>query len=274
MATLAASTRRITPARQAGSARPIAPAGQAGEAGPAARLVSAAVTRLRERRSPIWVAALGMVLAAALGFGLAQILAGTAKSGTTASSGPAHPPTLHQANLPRAAPAPAPKPKPRPAPKRTSPGAVLARPLTPASAAAFGRSGFGQGDANQLAPLAIDGNPATAWHTDWYTTARFGNLYAGTGLLIDMGRPVTIASAQVTLGAARGATFEVRVGTGPALPALVPVASAADAAGTVRLQLSRPARGRYVLLWFTSLPPNPAGTFEAYVYDVRLRGQP
>jgi hypothetical protein len=25
------------------------------------------------------------------------------------------------------------------------------------------------------------------WHADWYTTARFGNLYPGTGLLVDMG---------------------------------------------------------------------------------------
>ena len=39
---------------------------------------------------------------------------------------------------------------------------------------------------------AIDASRATAWRTDWYTTARFGNLYPGTGLLLDMGHPVTI----------------------------------------------------------------------------------
>ena len=74
------------------------------------------------------------------------------------------------------------------------------RTLTPVSAAAFGPSGTGQGDAPQLAPLAIDGNPATAWHTDWYATAGFGGLYAGTGLRLDMGRTATITAARITLG--------------------------------------------------------------------------
>ena len=53
----------------------------------------------------------------------------------------------------------------------------------------------GQGDDPGHVRLAIDGSSGTAWHTDWYTTAHFGNLYSGTGLLVDMGRPVTITAA-------------------------------------------------------------------------------
>jgi Helix-turn-helix domain len=159
------------------------------------------------------------------------------------------------------------------APKKATPQAVPpARTLTPASAVAFGPSGAGKGDAPQLAPLAIDDNPATAWHTDWYATARFGDLYAGTGLLVDMGRPVTITAAQVTLGPDQGASFELRVGTAPALASLPAVAQAANVAGAVNLPLTQPARGRYVLVWFTSLPRDPAGTFQASVYDIRLEG--
>ena len=159
-----------------------------------------------------------------------------------------------------------------PAPKTAISTAVAARTLTPVSATAFGPAGAGKGDAPQLAPLAIDDNPATAWHTDWYATARFGDLYAGTGLLLDLGRPVTITAAQITLGPVHGASFELRVGAAPLMASLPAVAQAADAAGAVNLQLTPPAHGRYVLVWFTSLPRDPAGTFQASVYDIRLEG--
>ena len=92
------------------------------------------------------------------------------------------------------------------------------RALAPVSAAAFGVSGAGQGDNPQTAPLAIDGSRATAWRTDWYTTARFGNLYPGTGLLLDMGHPVTVTAARVTLGRAPGADLQLRVGAAPDWP--------------------------------------------------------
>jgi hypothetical protein len=164
--------------------------------------------------------------------------------------------------------------RPTPEPKTTTQGAVPARALTPASAKAFNPYGAGQGDSPQLAPLAIDGNPATAWHTDWYATARFGNLYPGTGLLVDMGRPVTITAARITLGRTRGADFQLRVGAAPSLADLPPAVTAANAGGVVRLRLTTPARGRYVLIWFTSLPPDPAGTFQASVYDLQLEGRP
>lgn len=160
-----------------------------------------------------------------------------------------------------------------PTPKTTTRGAVAARTLTPASATAFNPNGAGQGDNSDLADLAIDGNPATAWHTDWYTTAHFGNLYPGMGLLVDMGRPTTIVAVRITLGPAHGAGFQLRVGTAPALANLPPVAQAANTGGVVYLRLTTPAHGRYVLIWFTSLPPDPAGSFQVSVYDLQLEGR-
>jgi Helix-turn-helix domain len=147
------------------------------------------------------------------------------------------------------------------------------RTLTPVSAAAFGPDGVGHGDNSGLAPLAIDTNPGTAWRTDWYASAHFGNLYPGTGLLVDMGRRVTITSAQLTLGRDHGAGLQLRIGAAPALADLPPVAQAANAGGVVRLRLARPAPGRYVLIWFTSLAHDAAGTFQASVYSLRLEGR-
>jgi transcriptional regulator with XRE-family HTH domain len=162
-----------------------------------------------------------------------------------------------------------PAPKTSRGPARHTP-ALPARALTPVSAAA---AGPGAGDNPQLARRALDGNHATAWRTDWYTTARFGNLYPGTGLLLDMGHPVTITAVRISLGRASGARLQIRVGAARELARQPPAARVAGARGSVRLPLTRPAHGRYVLLWFTRLPTDPAGTFQASVYEIQLQGR-
>jgi hypothetical protein len=143
--------------------------------------------------------------------------------------------------------------------------------LTPARAVAFGPGGPAHGDNPQNAALAIDRRHRTAWQSDWYTTSHFGNLKAGTGLLLDMGHRVTITSARITLGAMAGADLRLRAGGSATLADLRPVASAANARGMIRLQLARPTHARYVLIWFTRLPPDPGGTYQAKVFNVRLR---
>ncbi len=173
---------------------------------------------------------------------------------------------------PAQATAPVPAPAKARAPAKTRAPGRAGRVLAPVSASAFGPAGPGSGDNSRNASMAIDASTATAWTTDWYRTAQFGGLQAGTGLLIDMGHPVTITSAQITLGSARGAALYVLTGEVPALTKRRPQASARDASGTVRLRLARPHRGRYLLIWFTLLPRDSAGTFQASVYHVSLKG--
>ncbi len=221
------------------------------------------------RRGQNWLAAVALVLVAGIGFLGYHLATGPGPVPRAAPRAQAHP-------APRRTPGhgtPAPSPAPT-TPAPATPAAVPVQTLTPARVAAFSPYGSGQGDSPQLARLAIDRNTTTAWHTDWYTTARFGNLYPGTGLLVDMGHPVTITAALVTLGRAHGADIQLRIGAAPTLARLPAVAREAGAAGMVHLRPARPAQGRYVLIWFTSLPPDPAGTFQARVYDVRLDGRP
>jgi len=148
-----------------------------------------------------------------------------------------------------------------------------ARLLAPASIAAYGPGGTGHGDSPQLARQALAGKADAPWHSAWYTTAHFGNLQPGTGLLLDMGRTVTITSARIALGNGRGADLAVRIGTAPTLASMRTVARADGVGGMVRLKTDR-MRGRFVLVWFTKLPPDRAGTFQVSVYDIRLRGHP
>jgi cytoskeletal protein RodZ len=234
--------------------------------------------RIHKRHRLGWAGALALVLVVAggLGFAAYHFRAGSRDTGAALTAG-AHPVARHRpsqspAAKTSAAAVPAPKTSAAavPAPK-ASPVAAPARVLKPASVAAFGSAGAG--DNSDLAPLATDGNPATAWHSDWYATATFGDLYPGTGLLVDMGRPVTVEAVKITLGSAHGARLQVRVGARPALQDLRTVARADGVGGTVPLQLTTSARGRYVLIWFTSLPPDTAGTFQVSVYNIRLTGR-
>ncbi len=87
-----------------------------------------------------------------------------------------------------------------------------------------------------------------------------------------MGRPVTITSAQIMLGAITGADFQLRAGGEPVPADLRPVARATDAGGVVSMRPARSAKARYLLLWLTRLPPDSSGTFEVIIYDVRLHG--
>ena len=161
---------------------------------------------------------------------------------------------------------------PVPTPGKSRAPARAARVLAPVSASAFGPASSGSGDNPQNASMAIDGSTATAWTTDWYRTAHFGGLQAGTGLLIEMGHPVRITSARIMLGNARGADLQVLTGRTPVLARMRREASARDVGGAVHLNLAGHIRARYVLIWFTRLPAASPGKFQASVHRVGLKG--
>ena len=236
--------------------------------------------RKRERRRVRWTAFLAALVLAVLGFASYKFVSGVGRAKPAAAASPRPSPAGHtnppasaavqgssaeaSASTTQASPAAS-----SPA-SSASPAAVQA--LAPASVAAFGPAGLADGDDPQRAALAIGGNPARPWISQWYATARFGALKSGTGLLLDMGRPVTVASVRLSLTSHSGADIQLRAGSKP-VPAWLPqVASASNAGGTVRLQPGSPAHVRYVLIWFTKLPPDNAGTYRASVYRITVQG--
>jgi hypothetical protein len=154
-----------------------------------------------------------------------------------------------------------------------SPPSSLVGVLTPVSAAAFGPSG---GDNLAQAGLAIDGKSATDWTTDSYRgSPHFGNLYDGTGLILNMGQRVRVASVTVTFGQVPGGRVRVEVGSsdaGSAPAGFTTLARTSNATGTVTFTGQHPATGQFVLIWFTRLP-SQAGSpdFQAAVFNVVVR---
>jgi transcriptional regulator with XRE-family HTH domain len=203
-----------------------------------------------ERRRVRWLPVLAVLILAAAGLAVYHFIIAPGHSPGTAASGRAG----HGGTS-------------RPAPS-VSPAAPA---LPPVSVTAFGPDGSADGDNPQLARLAIDPNPATAWVTDRYGTALFGATQPGTGLLLDLGKVVKISTAEVTLGPG-GADFQMRVGNTPSRSAMRVVGIATDASGTLGVRLTAPVDARYVLIWFTKLPPDSSGTFQGRVYHISVQG--
>jgi hypothetical protein len=141
----------------------------------------------------------------------------------------------------------------------------------------------GVSEPSTKAALAIDGSPATAWSTQYYLgNPRFGGLKNGSGLLLDMGKTVKLSSVTVTFGSTAGANVSIMIGNdGSADPASV--SSFATVAqqdgipgGTTTFDVHSSASGRYVLIWFTKLPPKanggPSGSFGASIFNIIVKG--
>jgi Helix-turn-helix domain len=269
---------------------PVIPPGPAGPAGPPvrrgdlpgswtpvpppARGQRRARSRDRRRVARVAVPAVLVLAVAGVAGGLA-LASQSVPTGKTAAA--VTQPSSHAARAPLASkPATPASAAPTPtatAPVTARPAAVTALPI--ASAAGFGPGGLADGDNSRIASYAITRGAPAPWQSQWYATAQFGNLKQGTGLILDLGRTATITSVRIDLASYQGANLQLRVGdTDGALSSLRVAAAADNVGGTVRLHLRSPQQARYVLIWFTLLPPNGAGQYQASVYHVVVNGRP
>jgi hypothetical protein len=210
---------------------------------------------------------------AVLGFGAFEFT-GQVTGHATLTAQKASAPPLRKAEL-TPPPSPTAQAAPTASATATTPPAAPPKPQTivPVSAVAFGPQGTADGDNPQIAARVLT-DPGLGWVTQWYATPQFGGLKQGTGLLLDMGRTVTITTVSLTLGSPPGATLELRLGTAPDFSALSVATSATASGSQLSLPLSAPARARYVLVWFTKLPPDDSGTYQGFVHQVTVQGQP
>ena len=225
------------------------------------------------RRRAGLAAALGVVALAVLGYAAfefsGQVTAPRAASHPVRSQQPAAKPSGPNTTQPPATPTPV----ATTAVTATPQPAVAPQTLVPVSAVAFGPHGTADGDNPQIAARVLT-DPAMGWVSQWYATPSFGDLKQGTGLLLDLGRTVTVTTVTLTLGSPPGTALELRLGAVPDLSALPVVTTATATRNQLSLPLTRPAKARYVLLWFTRLPPDDAGTYQLFVHQVAIRGHP
>jgi len=162
----------------------------------------------------------------------------------------------------------------RGAPGGHSPSATPTAPVTtilkPVSATAA--------DNPSQAGAAIDGSTATNWSSQFYIgNPVFGGLRQGSGLILDMGKQVRLSQVQVQFGSTCCAAVHIEIGNSSdpsSENGFTRVASASNAAVITNFKVTSAARGRYVMIWFTSLPPmaGSPNQYEAQVYNVVVRG--
>jgi hypothetical protein len=167
-------------------------------------------------------------------------------------------------------------------PGSSSPAAVAAVQLKPVSASVYNPLGSSGDDDPDQAQYAIDGSGGTAWHTSYYFSPVFGNLKKGTGLILDMGKPVRLSQVAVQFGATCCTHVDIAIGNSStadraALNSFTAVQSSATAAGRTTFTVTKQATGRYLLIWITHLPPlagsNPV-RYETLIYNVVVHGFP
>lgn len=129
---------------------------------------------------------------------------------------------------------------------------------------------FGDGSENSdEVELSVDGNPVTSWTTETYYSPDLGGT-GGVGLVIDLGTPQPVSAVRLDLEGF-GSGIDVRVGSSPdAAPnRWVELASAEGIGETIDLRAPRPVVGQYVLIWFTTLPPD-SGAFRGGIREVAV----
>jgi serine/threonine protein kinase len=134
----------------------------------------------------------------------------------------------------------------------------------------FGKPTTSENDA--AARNAADGNPATSWATEHYSSAQFGRLKDGVGLVLDVGSPQRVSRIDLRL-LAGGADVEIYgADTVPnSFDQWTRLASSPDAPKSLSVDLSDGATYRYYLVWFTKLPPASNGQYQDGIAEATLR---
>lgn len=123
----------------------------------------------------------------------------------------------------------------------------------------FDPQGNDKTESADLVGQAIDDDTETAWHTDLYNTAEFGNLKSGVGIYFDLGRRRDVRKVRIE-SPERGWDMVLKGSDGvpddPAKWADLATGRSMPPDHTFNL---RSAKYRYIMIWITRLAPNPEG---------------
>ena len=149
-----------------------------------------------------------------------------------------------------------------------------ARPIGNLTATDFDPQGDPPSEYPELAHLAVDGNPSTSWHTNTYTDQLGPSapaLKSGVGLVIDLHRQYAVSTVHLTLdGSPTGVSLYLADDKPSDLNGLHRSAATTVTGSTGQMDLHG-AKGRYLVVWLTSLP-SVSGGYRGEVAEVSVSG--
>ena len=161
---------------------------------------------------------------------------------------------------------------PAASPSAQPPITPAADPIAGVTAVDFDPEGDPPDEYPELAPLAVDGDPETAWRTlNYKQNFGPGGLKSGVGLVLDLGSSRNVSAVDLTvLGGATGVSLYLTDTTPTSVDGLTPVATA-TVDTEERIELEQPTQGRYLVVWLTSVPAVGA-EFRGEVAEVAVLG--
>jgi serine/threonine-protein kinase len=139
-----------------------------------------------------------------------------------------------------------------PAIRKATGGSTASKPVRLLGLSGYDPQGTG-GEHDPSASQATDGNSATFWYTEHYSSSNFGGLKDGVGLLLDAGSAKKVKQLTITSDTP-GFTARIESGqsqTGP----FPPVSSSQTVGSRTVFTLNGPPAEFYVI-WITQLPSN------------------
>ncbi|HWI33569.1 MAG TPA: hypothetical protein VNS83_04605, partial [Lapillicoccus sp.] len=160
-----------------------------------------------------------------------------------------------------------------PAPSSSAPPATAAAAGPIAIVAASQISEDEGVQASRTGAAAFDGKGDTVWRANkYYRSAQYGSFTdVTTGLLLDLGQPADVHQVAFTV---RGpADVTVYVTDKPTVDGATAMGTVTqqDGEATVSVPNGGAVKGRYVILWFTTLGPDGNGRFRAQVAEASVR---
>jgi serine/threonine-protein kinase len=157
----------------------------------------------------------------------------------------------------------------RPGGGRGAPGAAGGTVFPITGQDSFDPDGDGE-EHSEEAPLATDGDLATAWGAEDYESSLEMLGKGGIGLVFDLGSPRAVTAVEVAT-ATPGFSFEIRAGdAAPATADEIESVTTVESAGATEEIAFDEVRAQYWLLWITKLPGDGGGTVE--IKEIAFRG--
>ena len=157
-------------------------------------------------------------------------------------------------------------------PSSQAPISPAADPITGVVATDFDPEGTPPEENPDLAPLAVDGDKATAWRSlNYKQNFGPGGLKSGVGLVLDLGADRTVTGVDITvLGGSTGLSLFLSDTAPTTVDGLTPVATATIDSDD-RVELDQPTQGRFLTVWLTSVPVTTDG-FRGEIAEVTALG--
>lgn len=157
-----------------------------------------------------------------------------------------------------------------PSPKKSSatPKTPSGKPVAVKAITSFDPEGNND-EHNELAPLAIDGNPQTEWVTHLYGSDTFGGVKSGTGLVLNLGSKKQVGSVKLSI-VGEPTTMDVYVTDSPSIRDQKPFGSVKNGSGDQTVTGDAPRKGQYVIIWITKLSAYSSSLYRDRISEIKV----